>query len=178
MYYGVAYFIYRVLFLIFLLPGILKHLLPAGFITLSAGTIYGPSNIQLKQQVKNTGLEEQVLFKEEVPQNILAKDMQHADALVLYSRYETFGCVVIEANACGIPAILSDLPVFREYIIKNKTGIFAKPNDPENLADTIINFIQQRNSFSQMEIANYTKSKFSYGVIAKQFDEVYKSIIK
>jgi glycosyltransferase involved in cell wall biosynthesis len=140
-------------------------------------TVYGPNNIQLEQQVLNRDLEEQIIFKAVVPQNILVKDMQKSDALVLYSRYETFGCVVIEANACGIPAILSDLPVFREYIIENKTGIFAKPNDPENLADIIINFIQERNSFSQMGISNYTKSKFGYEVIAKQFDEVYKSIL-
>lgn len=140
-------------------------------------TIYGPHNIQLKQNVKDKDLQEEIIFKEEVPQDILAKDMQQADALVLYSRYETFGCVVIEANACGIPAILSDLPVFREYIIDNKTGLFAKPNDPQKLADTLINFIQQKNSFSQSEIAGYTMGKFSYEVVAKQFDELYQSII-
>lgn len=140
--------------------------------------IYGPDIVQIKQQVKYKKLEQEVIFKEEVPQNILAKDMQQADALVLYSRYETFGCVVIEANACGIPAILSDLPVFREYIIENKTGIFAKRNDPQNLADTIIKFIQQKHSFSQMEIAGHTKNKFGYNVIAEQFNELYKKHLK
>ena len=138
--------------------------------------MFGPANAGILQQVKEKDLFERIIFKEEVPQNILAEDMQQADALILYSRYETFGCVVIEANACGVPAILSDLPVFGEYIIENTTGIFAEPNNPESLADTIIKFIQTKRSFSQAQIATNTKEKFSYEVIAKQFDDLYKSI--
>jgi glycosyltransferase involved in cell wall biosynthesis len=140
-------------------------------------TVVGPGNIRAKQSAAENNLQEQIIFKQEVPQNILAKDMQEADALILYSRYETFGCVVIEANACGVPAILSDLPVFHEYVIENKTGVYAKSNDPASLAETIANFIQRKNSFSQTEIADYTKSKFGYEVIAKQFNELYKTVV-
>lgn len=139
--------------------------------------IYGPENLELKDLVREKELGDLVIFKKEVPQDILVKDMQEADALILYSRYETFGCVVIEANACGIPAILSDLPVFREYIMENKTGVFATPNDPESLANTIIHFIQQKDSFSQTQIAGYTANKFGYETVAKQFDEAYKALL-
>src|SRR5205085_51725 len=107
-------------------------------------TVIAPDNVQSRQLAKEKNLQEQIIFKQEVPQNILAEDMQQADALVLYSRYETFGCVVIEANACGLPAILSDLPVFHEYVIENKTGIYAKPGNPVSLADAIINFINKK----------------------------------
>jgi glycosyltransferase involved in cell wall biosynthesis len=140
--------------------------------------IYGPSSESVKELVNIKKLQNEVTFKNEVPQHLLAKDMQQADALILYSKYETFGCVVIEANACGIPAILSSLPVFKEYIIENKTGIFANPNDCKNLADKIISFIQQKDSFSPSEISNYTKGKFSYQIVGKQFDELYRSLIK
>lgn len=140
-------------------------------------TIFGPDDIKLKQLIKDRGLSEHIIFKEEVPQILLAEDIQHSDALILYSRYETFGCVVIEANACGIPAILSDITVFREYIIENTTGIFAQPNHPENLAETLIKFCKNKNTFSQKEIADYTSNKFSYETIAKQFDKVYRTIV-
>ena len=140
-------------------------------------TVYGPEHLELRQYVIDADLTRQVIFKKEVTQDILAKNMQQADALVLYSKYETFGCVVIEANACGIPAILSDLPVFREYIIENKTGIFAAPEDPEALSKTIIGFINNKAGFNKNEIADYTRSKFSYEHVAQQFDEVYRSLI-
>ena len=141
-------------------------------------TIYGPGNIKLKQQVNDKDLQEEISFKKEVPQNILAKDMQQSDALILYSRYETFGCVVIEANACGIPVIVSDIPVFREYLVENMTSIFAESNNHSALAEKIIYFINNRDIFYATEIANYTKNIFSYEAVAQQFAAVYKKIIK
>lgn len=141
-------------------------------------TIYGPRNIELEQLVISKDLYEHIILKKEVPQAELAKDMQRSDALILYSRYETFGCVVIEANACGIPAILSDLPVFREYILENKTGIFAIPGEPRSLSAAMIQFIQHKNSFVKAEISEHTKSKFSFETVAQQFDTLYKGLIR
>jgi glycosyltransferase involved in cell wall biosynthesis len=140
--------------------------------------IYGPDNIDLKQLVNEKDLQTEIIFKKEVPQIILAKEMQQSDALILFSRYETFGCVIIEANACGIPAIVSDLPVFREYLKENITGIFAEPNDPSSLAEKIIFFINNRSTFSSTEIANYTRNIFSYDAVAPQFVAVYKNILE
>ena len=139
--------------------------------------IYGPANIEIKQQVNDKDLQEEIIFKKEVPQNILANDMQQSDALILYSRYETFGCVVIEANACGIPVIVSDIPVFREYLVENMSGIFAKPNNHSALAEKIIYFINNKNIFSSTEIANHTKNIFSYDAVAQRFAAVYKNIL-
>jgi len=141
-------------------------------------TIYGPDNIELKQLVNDKDLQAEIIFKKEVPQNILANDMQQSDALILYSRYETFGCVVIEANACGIPAIVSDIPVFKEYLVENMTGIFAKENNHSALAEKIIYFINNKKTFSSAEISNYTKNIFSYDVVAQQFAAVYKNILE
>ena len=141
-------------------------------------TIYGPDNIELKQLADNKDLQAEIIFKKEVPQNILAKEMQQSDALILYSRYETFGCVVIEANACGIPVIVSDIPVFREYLKENTAGIFAKPNSPDDLAEKIIYFINKRKTFSSKEIADHTKNIFSYKAVGQQFSALYKNIRK
>ena len=140
-------------------------------------SVYGPAPGDLLQLVRARGLEKEISFLDEVPQKVLAEDMQQSDALVLYSRYETFGCVVIEANACGLPAILSDLPVFREYIVENKTGIFAKPCDPQSLAETIIRFMKDKDHFIKEEIASHTKNTFGFDVIAKQFDDLYKAVV-
>ena len=140
--------------------------------------IYEPGNIELKQLVNDKDLQAEIIFKKEVPQNILAKEMQQSDALILYSRYETFGCVVIEANACGIPVIVSDIPVFREYLKENMTGIFARSENHSALAEKIIYFINNRDKFSSTEIANHTKNIFSYNAVAQQFSVLYKNRIK
>lgn len=140
-------------------------------------TIYGPEKKDLQALVTSENLQHQITFKKEVPQNILAIEMQQSDALILYSNYETFGCVVIEANACGIPALLSNIPVFKEHTVENKTGVFANADDPESLAETIIKFIDHKNSFSPSEISDRTQNRFSYEVVARQFDQLYKKVI-
>ncbi|MBS1564372.1 MAG: glycosyltransferase, partial [Bacteroidetes bacterium] len=74
-------------------------------------SVFGPARPELTTLVATLGLSGYVSFHTEVPQQELATWMRKADALLLYSRYETFGCVLIEANACGLPAIVSDIPV-------------------------------------------------------------------
>ena len=138
--------------------------------------MFVPFPIKLHDLIHKFGLEDQVIIHNEVPQIVLAENMKYADALVLYSRYETFGCVVIEANACGVPAILSDLPVFREYSDENKTAIFIPLDDPQELASILINFVDGKFQFDKSEIAESTMSKFNYLVVAKQFDEVYNNL--
>lgn len=139
--------------------------------------IYGPKKIGLEALVKRISLNDSVQFKNEVPQSKLAEDLRKADALILYSRYETFGCVVIEANACGVPAILSDLPVFKEYINENVNGIFAKPNTPFILANKLKEFILHKSLFDKNLIANITATRFSYEAIGGKFIDLYENII-
>ncbi len=140
--------------------------------------IYGPSVSALEKFIEENDMHESITMNNEVAQDRLAAAIKRCDALILYSYYETFGCVVIEANACGVPAILSDLPVFREYIVENKTGIFALPGNPEALATAIVNFIKNQEVFDRQEIATITKNKFRYEVIGARFDQLYTSVLK
>jgi glycosyltransferase involved in cell wall biosynthesis len=99
--------------------------------------IIGPGKQDVIELIEMKSLSKFIEYKNEVPQTELASYLRVSDALILYSHYETFGCVVIEANACGVPAILSDLPVFKEYITENENGILVNTDNPVALADAI-----------------------------------------
>ena len=118
-----------------------------------------------------------VIFHGEVPQAILAGAIQQADALVLYSRYETFGCVLIEANACGVPVIVSDLPVFHETITENINGLFVKGDSPVALANAFEYFYLHKNNFNKNEIAMTAKEKYNYDTVGKEYAAVYSTVI-
>jgi len=118
-----------------------------------------------------------VLFKGEVPQATLALAMQQASALILCSRYESFGCVLIEANACGLPVILSNLPVFHELISDGQNGMFIKENTALALCDCLLAFAKQKHSFDKNNIAAITKEKYSYDVVGKKIQNMYTAII-
>jgi glycosyltransferase involved in cell wall biosynthesis len=139
-------------------------------------TIVGPENKQLKALVNKLQLKENVLFCTEVPQQQLAELIRQSVALILYSRYETFGCVIIEANACGVPVIVSDIPVFHETVIEGLNGTFAKRNNPQSLAEKMIETITKKDSFDRSSIAA-TSLKYRYEKIGKQFSDWYEQVL-
>lgn len=135
-----------------------------------------PDTGTFQLKVNDYNLKEEVSVHQEVPQKKLAQYLANSDALILFSKYETFGCVVIEANACGLPCILSDLEVFKEYSIEKVTALFAKSNDVNDLVRTILFFINNKKEFDKKQISEYTHNRFSYPVIARDFDELYKKL--
>jgi glycosyltransferase involved in cell wall biosynthesis len=140
--------------------------------------IIGPESLDLHELSFRMGLEDKVNFLNEMPQKQLATHLQQSDALLLYSRYETFGCVLIEAFACGVPVIVSDLEVFHENVIENTNGIFAKPGDPKALADKIKWFMNHQESFIADTISESALNRYSYNIVGKTIDQLYTSTIE
>ncbi len=130
-----------------------------------------------RKKVMNKNLHPLIRFEGEVSQLTLATHLKTSDALILYSHYETFGCVVIEANACGVPAVLSDLPVFEEFVTETENGIFVAPDNPHELAKTLERFIDGKYSFNAHLIAQHTASKFSFQTVGEQFFQLYTDVL-
>jgi len=64
--------------------------------------------------------------------------LQKAWALVFPSTREGFGLTVIEANACGTPAIAADVPGLNNTVKDHETGILVPPKNIDALAEAII----------------------------------------
>jgi glycosyltransferase involved in cell wall biosynthesis len=140
--------------------------------------MYGPVKMNLQEMVKEYELVNEVLFQGEVLQHELAPAVRKADALVLYSRYETFGCVLIEANACGVPVIVSDLQVFHEFITENVNGVFVQGDNPAVLSEALHLFAKSKNNFDKKQIAAAAKERFCYEKVGQQIKDVYADILK
>ena len=138
--------------------------------------MFVPSPEKLYDLVLQHDLSEFIIIRAEGSQEKIAESMQHADALISYSRYETFGCIVIEANACGKPAILSALEVYKEYSVEYKTALFVQIDNPRALADTMLDFIANKDIFNSQEISTSTINRFSYKIIGAQFDLLYNQL--
>ncbi|MCC7401859.1 MAG: glycosyltransferase [Chitinophagaceae bacterium] len=139
-------------------------------------TVIGPPKDDLLKMTQQLGLAGQVSFLSEMPQKDLVKFYQGAQALILYSRYETFGCVLIEANACGLPVIVSNLQVFHEIIRENKDGIFVPGENPLLLAERLSWFIRNQQQFDSSAIAIRSQSLYNYKTIGAQFSKWYSSV--
>ena len=136
--------------------------------------LYGPVTTMQVQLIAELGLKDYVFLKGEVPQQVLARSMQQCDALILYSRFETFGCVLIEANACGIPVIVSDMEVFHEIIEEGVNGTFVNGENSKALAEKLKHFILQKNNFDKTLISQTAAEKYNYKKVGNEFFNFYK----
>ena len=139
--------------------------------------LYGSSNEKLNEMIRSLDLTSVVFLKGEVPQSELAIAIQQSDALILYSRFETFGCVLIEANACGVPVIVSDIEVFHELVEEGENGIFVQENNPVLLAEKLKAFSKQKDRFNKQVIAEKTAAKYNYKKIGQQFIDLYTELL-
>ncbi|MBI5169463.1 MAG: glycosyltransferase family 4 protein [Candidatus Eisenbacteria bacterium] len=71
----------------------------------------------------------------------LAWLMSHAEVLLLPSLYEGFGFPLVEAMAEGVPALVSDIPVFRE--VGADAPMFADAHDPRAWAAALARLLAE-----------------------------------
>lgn len=149
---------------------ILKHQYKADFVL----HIVGPQWPHLLKLCHELNIDNCTEWHGETSQQNLADLMHKADALVLYSRFESFGCVNIEAMACGLPVIASALNVFKEYLEDGVTARFAQPENPSNLALVMHQFINSPKLPATL-IASHAQA-FNYQTIGEKFIQIYQRI--
>jgi glycosyltransferase involved in cell wall biosynthesis len=75
-----------------------------------------------------------------LPHEALPELYRWADALVLPSRFDSFGLVVLEALACGLPVIVSDRVGAKDFVEPGVNGLILPSGDVQALATTLEGF--------------------------------------
>lgn len=135
--------------------------------------VFGTGSDYILSLVKKENVEQEVKLHGEVPQPILSESLRKSDALILYSRFETFGCVIIEANASGVPAIVPDTALMHELVTDHFNGLLVPKGSATELAKALIDFSKIKNSFNKNLIANQAAEKFSYNRVGKMYADIY-----
>jgi glycosyltransferase involved in cell wall biosynthesis len=64
--------------------------------------------------------------------------MRESDVFVLPSRFESMSYTLLEAMACGLPCIATDVGGNRDLIEREQTGLLVPPGDPAALGEAMI----------------------------------------
>ena len=94
---------------------------------------------------------ENILFKGAVPHEKVPVYLNAADAFVLPTLHEGCCNAVVEAMACGLPIISSNLP-FNWDVLNENNSIMVNPNNITEIADAIISLrddVEKRESLSR-----------------------------
>lgn len=92
----------------------------------------------LKRQANVLGLDSCVEFKGFVSEGEKVRIYRSARVLANPSEKEGWGLTVLEANACGTPAVASDVPGLRDAVKSGKTGILVPHADVPALAEALL----------------------------------------
>jgi len=106
--------------------------------------LIGPDEENLINKIKKICLKDKdyIIF---IPFSTNPQDyMTASDILILPSYREGFGSVIIEAGACGIPSIASNIYGLTDAVSHNETGLLFEAGDEQHLYESIERLIKNK----------------------------------
>lgn len=130
---------------------------------------------EIKSYSKKLSQQENIRFTGVLEGQDLVDELASGDFLVLSSNYETQGVVVLEAYACGIPVVATNVGGIPE-IVNESNGLLVPPQDPEKLADAMRTMLQTFQNYDAEALRDGIIKKFSNESVGKLLDNIYRSI--
>lgn len=133
---------------------------------------------RLRRMVENLGLQERIAFWGPQRQDLLPYFYSAAQALILPSRYESFGMVALEAMACGTTVIASDVGGLPFTIKDGENGFLIPQGDWVCLAEKILEVVEDRELRKRIRQKSLKKIKdFAWPIITQKVLSLYDSLI-
>jgi len=102
----------------------------------------GPERKSLEKLADILSISESVTFEGHITEERKWALMHQASAFAFPSLQEGFGIVLLEAMAAGLPVVVYDLPVFREFLKDGEHGYVVPLNDHAQMADRLLGLLQ------------------------------------
>lgn len=136
----------------------------------------GPERRNLEELCRKIGLCHEVRFlgKQDAVEELLSI----ADLFLMPSESESFGLAALEAMACEVPVISSNIGGLPEVNIHGKTGFLSKVGDIEGMAQNAIRILQDPELLQQFrKNALAQAQRFDINNILPQYEEYYEEVI-
>ncbi len=107
----------------------------------------------------------------------LKEEYENAMIYIMTSRYESFGLVVLEAQAFGLPVITFDISGPNEIIKKSFQGSLIEPFDTNLFSEQILKYYDlwksgNLNKNSKLKIRDYIFSQYSGDIIIPKLEKI------
>jgi glycosyltransferase involved in cell wall biosynthesis len=130
-----------------------------------------------KEMAKELDIAGKCIFYGEIKPESIQDFYSKLDFYVLPSRDETFGVVVVEAMACGLPVIATKCGGPEEIITK-ETGVLIDRENPQELARAIRSVAGNLGSYNRKAIRDYVLEKYSPDLFVASVSEVYQELLR
>lgn len=135
----------------------------------------GPERQQVEDLCHKLGICNDIRFlgKQEQMEEILSI----ADLFVLPSESESFGLAALEAMACGVPVISTNVGGLPEININGKTGFLSPIGDVDDMAKNALAILEDETVLKTFKKAAMANSKrFSIEKIVPMYEQLYMEV--
>lgn len=138
----------------------------------------GPDRDKLKKLSKDLNVEDNIVFTGfKYRREDVYRDMKSSKVFALPSVLEGFGIVVIEANACGLPAIVLDVKGNASTELISDNGLIVK-NNPKDLAFAIKRLLSDDALRREMgKKARKKAERFDWEDITGELERYYEDVV-
>lgn len=138
----------------------------------------GPLQEACRRLTKELGVEDSVRFLG--VRNDMADLMNAADAFVMSSLWEGMPTAMLEAAACGLPIVATNVGGIPEILPPDAQRYLTSPKDPQALSTLMIELmrlpLQQRQHLGQCN-RHYVEAHYDLEEIANRWEDIYKEFL-
>ncbi|NAW98851.1 MULTISPECIES: glycosyltransferase [unclassified Vibrio] len=142
----------------------------------------GPEEENLKRLASSLGVSRLVQFRGYIDNSLVPQILNALDIYVALSRLdsESFGVAAVEANACSLPVVVSDVSGFKEVVVDGKTGLIVERDNPEAAAQAICRLVVNERLREKMGKLGrqHVLENYSWDVSLDKMIDVYDELIE
>jgi glycosyltransferase involved in cell wall biosynthesis len=138
----------------------------------------GPQRDSLKKLADNLGVTGNVVFAGKIPREEVPAMHNRFNLFVCPSLRESFGVSVLEASACEVPVIVTNVGGLPEVVQHNESGIVLKTHEITELADAICSFLDDPNLISLFGKGGrkFVKDNYDWNKNLALINDIYRRI--
>jgi L-malate glycosyltransferase len=137
----------------------------------------GPEELNLRRKISILGLENKIKMRGQLSREKIAAELTQSDCFVLNSDYETFGVVLIEAMAVGLPVITSSCGGPNYIINDNSVGSIFPNRNLDSLTEELKQMYKNHKKYNRNNIKNSCREKYSEEAVTESLIKTYSCII-
>lgn len=136
----------------------------------------GPERSRLEAHAAALGIADHVRWLGRLTRDQVLAELREADAFVLPSHYETFGVVLIEALACGLPVVATACGG-PECIVHERNGVLVPPRSVDALARAMAAIHRGIGEFDPEFIRSDCLARFGEHAVVDRITAVYERVL-
>jgi glycosyltransferase involved in cell wall biosynthesis len=140
----------------------------------------GSQSAAIRQILQSGGVLERVYFGGQVSQTDLPNWYHRADLYISPSHVDGSSVSLMEALACGLPCLVSDIPANKEWVSEGENGWLFEDGNADMLAEKILCAIKDRKSLAKIGNASraIAEERADWKKNAMKLMQTYETILK